>query len=155
MHQCRCKFKEFYALREEDLFSQTALCEAELQCFDFKWLGSVTSTPFLSSSGNCCEMDFSSCQDLTNAPIHLTVLGSPTNPDTTALHTAALRSITSHELIELRDPSDPSTSPTSIKYPQLDRAALFLCSASACSSPVFHPEDVRGKVERAQRLSPQ
>jgi hypothetical protein len=60
MHQCQCRFKEFYALREEDLFSQTALCEAELQCFDFKWLGNVTSTPFLSSSGNCCKMDFSS-----------------------------------------------------------------------------------------------
>ena len=57
MHQCRCKFKEFYACREEDLFSQTALCEAELQCLDFKWLGSVTSIPFLSASGNCCGMD--------------------------------------------------------------------------------------------------
>ena len=60
MHQCRCRFKEFYALREEDLFSHTALCEAELQWFDFKGLGSVTSTPFLVSSGNCCKMDFSS-----------------------------------------------------------------------------------------------
>ena len=41
---------------EEDLFSQTALCEAELQCFDFKGAGSVTSITFLSSSGNCCKM---------------------------------------------------------------------------------------------------
>jgi hypothetical protein len=55
-----------------------------------------------------------------------------------------------HELIELRDPSDPSPLPTSVTYPRLDRAAFFLCTARACSSPVFHDEDVRGKIQRTQ-----
>jgi uncharacterized protein YyaL (SSP411 family) len=89
-------------------------------------------------------------QDFNEAPIHVTVVGSPSDPDATALHSAALRSITSHEFIEVRDPSDPSPSPTSIDYPKLDRAALFLCTARACSSPVFHAEDVRMKIERAE-----
>jgi hypothetical protein len=62
----------------------------------------------------------------------------------------ALRSITSHELIELRDPADPALPATDVEFPHLGRAALFLCSARACSSPVFHAEDVRGKVERAE-----
>jgi len=92
-------------------------------------------------------------QDLTEAPIHITVLGSPSNPETVALHTAALRSIASHELIELRDPSDPSPLPTSVSYPRLDRAALFLCTVRACSSPVFHYQDVRGKIQGAQLQS--
>jgi len=89
-------------------------------------------------------------QDITEAPLHVTVLGSPSDPGSGALHTAALRSIASHELIELRDPAGPT--PTSITYPKLNRAALFLCSAQACSSPVFRPEDVRAKVQRAQLL---
>ncbi len=89
-------------------------------------------------------------QDIIEAPLHLTVLGTPSDPGFGALHTAALRSIASHELIELRDPASPT--PSSIAYPKLNRPALFLCSAQACSSPVFRPEDVRAKVQRAQLL---
>jgi hypothetical protein len=89
-------------------------------------------------------------QDLNEAPIHVTVIGSRTDPVAMALHEAALRSITSHELIELRDPADPSPVATSVVYPVLDRAALFLCTASACSSPVFHAEDVFHRIQRAE-----
>jgi uncharacterized protein YyaL (SSP411 family) len=89
-------------------------------------------------------------QDFSEAPIHVTILGSPSDPDAIALHSAALRSIASHELIELRDPADPSPLPTSVAFPQLARPALFLCTARACSSPVFRSEDVRSKIERAE-----
>jgi uncharacterized protein YyaL (SSP411 family) len=83
------------------------------------------------------------------APVHVTIVGSPSDLAAIALHTAALRSIVSDELIEIRDPADPTPSPTSIEYPKLDRAALFLCTARACSAPVFKAEDVRKKIERA------
>src|SRR5580658_1549473 len=89
-------------------------------------------------------------QDLTEAPIHVTVIGALSDSNTPALRTAALRAMTSHELIEMRDPSDPSPLPTSVAYPVLDRPALFLCTARACSSPVFRAEDVRKKIERAE-----
>ena len=89
-------------------------------------------------------------QDFSEAPIHVTIVGSPSDPGAIALHTAALRSIASHELIELRDPADPSPLPTSVAYPTLDRPALFLCTARACSSPVFRAEDVRRKIERVE-----
>src|SRR5271163_5003552 len=59
-------------------------------------------------------------QDATEAPIHVTILGSPSNPDAAALHAAALRSIASHELIEVRDPSDPAPLPTTVEYPHLN-----------------------------------
>jgi uncharacterized protein YyaL (SSP411 family) len=84
-----------------------------------------------------------------SAPIHVTIVGSPADPAAIALHNAALRSIVSDELIEVRDPADPSPSPTSIEYPKLDRAALFLCTARACSAPVYKAQDVRAKVDRA------
>jgi hypothetical protein len=89
-------------------------------------------------------------QEMTEAPLHVTVVGTASSREALALHDAALRSIRSHELIELRDPSNPHALPTSITYPRLDRAALFLCTARACSSPVFDSEMVRGKIERAE-----
>jgi uncharacterized protein YyaL (SSP411 family) len=93
--------------------------------------------------------------DFTHAPIHVTVVGSASNPNTTALHTAALRALATHELIELRDPSDRAPIPTKVAYPNLGRPALFLCTATACSSPVFHADDVRAKIQRAQLHSGQ
>ena len=89
-------------------------------------------------------------EDMTEAPIHVTVVGAATSAEVMALHAAALRSITSHELIEIRDPADPAPLPTSVTYPPLKRAALFLCTAQACSSPIFRGEDVRAKIQRAQ-----
>jgi hypothetical protein len=90
-------------------------------------------------------------QDATQPPLHVTVVGIPAHADAIALHVAALRSISSHELIEVRNPSDPRLLPSSITYPSLGRAALFLCTATACSSPVFSPDDVRAKIQRAER----
>jgi uncharacterized protein YyaL (SSP411 family) len=90
-------------------------------------------------------------QDMTEAPIHVTVLGSRERAETAALHAAALRAIVSHELIEVRDPADPKPLPTNVAFPQLSRSALFLCTATACSSPVFRGEDVRARILRAQR----
>ncbi len=89
-------------------------------------------------------------QDMTEAPIHVTVLGSRTKAETAALHAAALRAIVSHELIEVRDPADPTPLPTNVAFTQLGRSALFLCTARACSSPVFHGEDVRTRIQRAE-----
>jgi hypothetical protein len=90
-------------------------------------------------------------EDVTEPPIHVTIVGSPASPGAVALHDAALRSITSHELIEIHDPSVPAPPLTKIVYPSLNRPALFLCTATACSSPVFNADAVRAKIERAQR----
>jgi uncharacterized protein YyaL (SSP411 family) len=87
--------------------------------------------------------------DFTVAPIHVTVVGPASNPQTNALYAAALRAITAHELIELRDPADRAPIPTAVTYPNLGRPALFLCTATACSSPVFHSGDVRAKTQHA------
>ncbi len=89
-------------------------------------------------------------EDATEDPIHVTVVGSASNPQAVALHEAALRNLASHELIEVRDPADRSPLATKISYPVLSRPALFLCTATACSSPVFDADQVRAKLERAE-----
>ncbi len=89
-------------------------------------------------------------QDFVDAPLHVTILGGKNDPQASALHTAALRSITSHELIEWRDPADPHPLPTAVSYPPLKKPALFLCTAQSCSSPIYGPEEVAAKIQRAQ-----
>ncbi|WP_263379240.1 DUF255 domain-containing protein [Granulicella paludicola] len=88
--------------------------------------------------------------DLQTAPLHVTILGGKNDAAAMGLHTAALRAFTQHEVIEWRDPSDPHPLPTSVQYPQLPRAAMFLCTATSCSSPVFDPAQVAARVAHAQ-----
>ncbi len=89
--------------------------------------------------------------DVTTAPLHVTILGAPNDAAAQTLHTAALRAFTQHELIEWRDPHDAHPLPTTVQYPTLPRAALFLCTATACSSPIYDPAVVAAKITRAQR----
>jgi uncharacterized protein YyaL (SSP411 family) len=89
-------------------------------------------------------------EDFISPPLHVTILGGKSDPQAAALHTAALRSLTSHEVIEWRDPADPHPIPTAVTFPTLPKPALFLCTAQSCSSPTYKPEDVSGKIERAQ-----
>lgn len=90
--------------------------------------------------------------DFIAAPLHVTILGARSDAGAQALHTAALRSLALHELIEWRDPSDPHPLPTSVQYPELKHAALFLCTATACSSPIYDPALVTRKIAHAQQL---
>jgi uncharacterized protein len=89
-------------------------------------------------------------EDFAEAPLHITVLGPTADAQAAALHNAALRSLTSHELIEWRDPNDPHPLPTAVTYPKLNKPALFLCTAQACSSPIYQPELVARKIQAAQ-----
>ncbi|WP_433972085.1 thioredoxin domain-containing protein [Tunturiibacter lichenicola] len=89
-------------------------------------------------------------EDFTQDPLHITILGPASDQQAAALHTAALRSLTSHELIEWRDPTDHNPLPTAVTYPPLKQSALFLCTARACSSPIYRPEDVAAKIHKAQ-----
>jgi uncharacterized protein YyaL (SSP411 family) len=89
-------------------------------------------------------------EDFADAPLHITILGGKSDPQAIALHNAALRALTSHELIEWRDPADRNPLPTAVVYPQLAKAALFLCTAQSCSSPTYNPEAVAAKIQRAQ-----
>ncbi len=89
-------------------------------------------------------------EDFAEAPLHVTVVGAMADPKAAALHSAALSAMTSHELVEWRDPADAHPLPTTVSYPKLSKPALFLCTATACSSPIFQPEEVAGRVKKAQ-----
>ncbi len=90
--------------------------------------------------------------DESNSPLHITILGAPQEARAMALHVAALRALASHELIEWRDPVDRNPLPTNVSYPNLNHPALFLCTATSCSSPTTEPERVPALVRRAKPL---
>ena len=82
------------------------------------------------------------------APIHVTIVAKKDDATARSLYHAALRVPTSFKRIEWWDPSAGAPARNDVQYPQLGRAAAFLCTARACSSPIFSAEQLDAKVRR-------
>jgi hypothetical protein len=88
-------------------------------------------------------------RELANAPIHITVVGGKTDPAARDLHSAALRYPSDYLQIDWWDRDEGRLPNPDIQYPQLDRAAAFACSATACSMPVFSANEIAPAVRSA------
>lgn len=88
-------------------------------------------------------------RELAAAPIHITIVGSKSDRLARELHGAALRYPSDYLQIDWWDRDEGPLANPEIHYPQLDRAAAFACTASACSMPVFESADIAGAVRAA------
>jgi uncharacterized protein YyaL (SSP411 family) len=86
--------------------------------------------------------------------IHVTILGAKDDAGAAALYTTALRSLTGYERLEWRVPGTRSTRPNDVEYPPLSKAATFLCTARACSSPIFTTAELQTKLDHALATQP-
>ena len=87
--------------------------------------------------------------ELANAPIHITVVGSKADPAARELHSAALRYPSDYLQIDWWDHGEGRLPNPEIQYPQLDRAAAFVCTATGCSMPVFGSAEIEPAVRSA------
>jgi uncharacterized protein YyaL (SSP411 family) len=71
-------------------------------------------------------------QEVTMPTLDVTVVGELATPDTAALLAAALRYPEPRAVVEVGRPGD--------RYPELGKAAVYLCTATACSTPITRPE---------------
>jgi uncharacterized protein YyaL (SSP411 family) len=75
-------------------------------------------------------------RELSAAPIHITIVGAKSDSAARDLHAAALRYPSDYLQIDWWDRDEGQLPNPEIRYPQLDRAAAFACTASACSMSV-------------------
>lgn len=87
--------------------------------------------------------------ELAAAPIHITIVGGKSDPSARQLHAAALRYPSDYLQIDWWDRNEGPLPDPEIHYPQLDQAAAFACTASACSMPVFTSAEIDGAVRAA------
>ncbi|HZO24313.1 MAG TPA: hypothetical protein VFB37_17605, partial [Steroidobacteraceae bacterium] len=84
--------------------------------------------------------------ELSVPPIHITVEGNKDDPAARALHAAALRYPSDYLQVDWWDRREGKLPDPAITYPVLPRAAAFACTANACSTPVFDPAELEGRV---------
>jgi uncharacterized protein len=75
--------------------------------------------------------------ELANDPTHVTIVGHKDDAGAQSLHAAALRYPILYRRIDWWDKREGPMPNPDVLYPQLARAAAFICTGNACSQPVF------------------
>jgi uncharacterized protein len=75
-------------------------------------------------------------EELRTEPLHVTVVGKRADPAAQAMFAEARRAPTAYRLIERWDPHEGPPPRGESIFPDLGRAAAFLCANGACSSPI-------------------
>ena len=99
---------------------------------------------WLSAPVLLAEMQF------TNPPVHVTVVGRKTDPSARALFQTALLAGPTYKRVEWWDKSEGTLPRADVEYPTLNHAAAFLCTASACSSPISDVQVLESRLHKVR-----
>ena len=73
--------------------------------------------------------------ELANDPVHLTIVGRKDDPSARALFDSALRYPSGYRRIEWWDRREGPLPNSDVQYPELSKAAAFVCTSGVCSLP--------------------
>lgn len=86
--------------------------------------------------------------EISHVPAHITVVGKKTDPQAQQLFSAAVKSPIIYRRIDWLDKSEGTVPNLDVDFPDLGKAAAFLCAGNRCSSPAYQPDDLNKLVER-------
>jgi uncharacterized protein YyaL (SSP411 family) len=86
-----------------------------------------------------------------NDPLHITVVGRKDDAAARALFDSATRYATVYRRIEWWDRREGNMPNPDVRYPQLPKAAAFICTDSTCSLPIFDASKLATEVARSVR----
>jgi uncharacterized protein YyaL (SSP411 family) len=86
-----------------------------------------------------------------NDPLHITIVGGKDDAAAVALFDSALRYAAVYRRIEWWDRREGNMPNPDVRYPQLPRAAAFICTDSTCSLPIFDATKIVTEVQRSVR----
>jgi uncharacterized protein len=89
--------------------------------------------------------------ELSNEPLHLTIVGRKDDAVAKALFDQALRYPSSYKRLEWWDPSQGTAGRLpnpDVQYPSLKVSAAFICTSRTCSPPIYKAGDLPMKIDR-------
>lgn len=91
--------------------------------------------------------------ELSSAPLHLTIVGPKDDGVAKALFDAALMYPSSYKRLEWWDRKEGNLPNPDVQYPELKKAAAFICTNTTCSSPIFKVDDLAARVDKLLGVS--
>ena len=86
--------------------------------------------------------------EMNQAPVHITIVGHKDDTAAQALHAAVLAYPIDFKQVDWWDKREGPLPNPEVTYPELPRAAAFICTNSTCSSPVFDAARIEPTIER-------
>lgn len=86
-----------------------------------------------------------------NDPLHITIVGGKDDAAAIALFQSAIRYSAVYRRVEWWDRREGKMPNPDVRYPQLPRAAAFICTDSTCSLPIFDATKITTEVQRSVR----
>jgi uncharacterized protein YyaL (SSP411 family) len=86
-----------------------------------------------------------------NDPLHITIVGGKDDAAAVALFDSAIRYAAVYRRIEWWDRREGNMPNPDVRYPQLSRAAAFICTDSTCSLPIFDATKITTEIARSVR----
>ncbi len=81
-------------------------------------------------------------------PLHITVVGRKDDTAAQALFTGALRFPSAYKRTEWWDKREGPLPNPDVQYPELPKAAAFICTHKRCSLPIYKPEDIAKTIAK-------
>ena len=94
------------------------------------------ATPAVALARNTEPGVLQAALELANDPTHITIVGAKGDAAAALLYSAALSRPAVYRRIEWWDRAEGNMPNPDVKYPELPRAAAFLCTNGACSAPI-------------------
>ena len=106
------------------------------------------ASPALTGSGRFLPTVLLADAETRGGPLHITVVGHKDDAGAQALHAAALAYPAAYKQLDWWDKREGTLPNPEVTYPELPRAAAFVCTGSTCSSPIFDPGRLAPTVDR-------
>jgi uncharacterized protein YyaL (SSP411 family) len=132
----------------DNLLARYSGAERHRQSADYAMRYLATPQVALSALTNPGVLE--AAQELALEPTHLTIVAHKDDPQAVALFRAALAYPAAYRRIEWWDAREGRMPNADVQYPQLSKAAAFVCTDNTCSLPIFEPADIAALAARAQ-----
>ncbi len=85
--------------------------------------------------------------EVVRPPLHLTIVGGKKDPKALALFKSGLAYPSNYRRIEWWDKTEGPLRRNDVNYPEMGKAALFVCTEGRCSLPMTDPATIRSKID--------
>jgi uncharacterized protein len=116
----------------------------EMTAHALKYLGS----PAITESNRFLASLLLADREFAEDPAHITVVGAKNDGEARALHAKARQYPAFYRRIEWWDKREGPLPNADVDYPDMDRAAAYICVNKACSLPIFNPGEVIAIADR-------
>jgi uncharacterized protein YyaL (SSP411 family) len=92
-------------------------------------------------------------EEVSRTPLHITVVGHKGDPAARELFTSALQYPETNKRLEWWDTREGKLPNPDVQYPELEKAAAFVCTDRTCSSPIFQSDEIAQKIEHLRSVN--